>query len=268
MLGKLVKYEFRSGWKIIGLMNLCTVLVTGLGCIELHNFGNIKYDNLTFLQGITLMTVIFIYVFTMLAVNMGCVIYIAVRYYKNLYTDEGYLMHTLPVTPRKLLLSKLLVHTIYSLFTSVLTVASVAALLFVLARTLGGVSILREFQYAWRELEAEFFISRLNYMILMLITFITGTMQGILQIYVSAALGQLASKHKVLASIGVYIAVNTALSVVGMIVSFALGAARISRVVFVSPISTSVAGVSIAVISAVVFYVITEWLMAKKLNLD
>ena len=52
-------------------------------------------------------------------------IYIAVRFYKNLYTDEGYLMHTLPVTPRQLLVSKLTVGSLWSFLVTILTLWAV-----------------------------------------------------------------------------------------------------------------------------------------------
>ena len=52
-------------------------------------------------------------------------IYFAIRFYKNLYTDEGYLMHTLPVKPWMLIVSKLTIGTIWFYLIDLLLVGAI-----------------------------------------------------------------------------------------------------------------------------------------------
>lgn len=272
MLGKLIKYEFRSGWKIIALMNVFVMIVGGLGCFE---FNRVNYKDPTLFQMFTMITVLMFYMLTIFAVNIGCSIYIAVRYYKNLYTNEGYLMHTLPVTPRQLLLSKLTVHSLYSIVSALVTVVSIFAFIAVVLANTGEVSdeIFREFL---AEFERDLGMSFTTYMLFMTVCSIISTIQGILHIYVSIAIGQMASKYKVLASIGVYIAIYTVMNIIGMIASFAIASAytfgTISRrgAVYTGLGSSSVSlfGFLIALVMTIVFYAVTEQLMKKKLNLD
>ena len=52
-------------------------------------------------------------IFTVAVVFVGTIIYIVAYFRKNLLRDEGYLMHTLPVSPLQLYSSKLLTGTVF-----------------------------------------------------------------------------------------------------------------------------------------------------------
>lgn len=95
MLTKLLKFEFKETARIIPFLYLVTLLIAAvsIGSSRL-NLGFVKTTSSAILivVGIAVLIVTFVV--------------IAVRFYHNLYSNEGYLMFTLPVKPQKLLASK------------------------------------------------------------------------------------------------------------------------------------------------------------------
>ena len=70
-----------------------------------------------------------LYVIMLLASTWGMLIFLGIRFYRSMYTDEGYLSHTLPVTANQLFLSKVLVSGVWYLFITIGIGISVVALI-------------------------------------------------------------------------------------------------------------------------------------------
>lgn len=107
MLNKLVKYDLKAGRRIFGAMYLfimiCAVIariMTALGGIEsMDSNGSVFFY---FYAGSFFLMI--------LSIVVSCtitVVWIILRYRNNLLRDEGYLMHTLPVTPVSLYFGKM-----------------------------------------------------------------------------------------------------------------------------------------------------------------
>ena len=111
MLGKLFKHEWKNTYKIGLLMVLIMIGVTVFGCASfftplwVNGFQNSFTGKLTPIDILGIVFLIF-YVISIIGVTYGILIYLGVRFYKSMYTDEGYLTHTLPVTSHHLLLIK------------------------------------------------------------------------------------------------------------------------------------------------------------------
>lgn len=114
MLKKLYKYDWKSVSMFLLLLHGILLIYTLIGRIGLaitrtrffdsSNIGtNAVFD---IVSGLYFM----IYVFFISSILIATVIYLAIRIQKSLFSDEGYLTHTLPVTPAKLLLSKLFIY--------------------------------------------------------------------------------------------------------------------------------------------------------------
>lgn len=108
MLGKLIKYDLKAGWRIFSAMYLfvmiCAVITRILGVLggvdSMDSNGSVFY---IFYVGSFMLMI--------LCITVSCVIttvWIVLRYRNNLLRDEGYLMHTLPVTTTSLYFSKML----------------------------------------------------------------------------------------------------------------------------------------------------------------
>ncbi len=102
MLKKLLKHEWKETWRIPALACALMIILTLVSVICFTRMS--PPANADELNAGAFVLMMF-YVLTISCVSVVVSIYIAVRFYKNLYTDEGYLMHTLPVTPRQLLVS-------------------------------------------------------------------------------------------------------------------------------------------------------------------
>ena len=109
MLGKLMKHEFKTTSKVILPLYLILVVLTIFARIfaqSLFTAENSNIDSIGF--GLFGGLSVILYILGLFAVSIASFIYLLVRFYKNLFGDEGYLMHTLPVTSWELLSSCLL----------------------------------------------------------------------------------------------------------------------------------------------------------------
>ena len=119
MLKKLFRYEFGNTWMLPVLFNLIAValtLVTGYQFRLLKPYMQTSEVPVALrvnqtISGFLLMALILF----MVASNLILVLYFYVRFYKEIYSDVGYLMHTLPVTKRELLTAHTLVGGFWAL---------------------------------------------------------------------------------------------------------------------------------------------------------
>ena len=111
MLSKLLRHEFRATGRIM-LPVYALLLVSCGGCTL---FGRLlgRYPESTVLSVVqTVFATLFgVTTFGMLLLTLVLMVY---RFYKNLMTDEGYLMFTLPVSRSQLIWSKLLVALVWA----------------------------------------------------------------------------------------------------------------------------------------------------------
>lgn len=121
MLSKLLKYEFRATGRIM-LPVYALLLVTAGGTSVTGSLMG-RYPESTVLSIFrTLFMTLF--AFTTFGVLLLTLVLMVYRFYKNLMTDEGYLMFTLPVTTGQLIWSKMIVSAVWLLATAAMDVLS------------------------------------------------------------------------------------------------------------------------------------------------
>ena len=295
MLGKLMKYEWKNIWKAGSLMLLGMFIVTLVGCIALYMLGaSDSFDNNDMSAGQTWLMIssfaalLILYVIMLLASTWGMLIYLGIRFFRSMYTDEGYLSHTLPVTANQLLLSKVLVSGLWYLFISVGIGVSVLALIL---STVMGVYNIGELsselaQYngnIWaflsdgiyelgRFYEEQMGLNLLHYGITMLLTFVVGPFTAMITLFGSLTIGQLSSKHKGLMGILTYAGITILSSIVGSTVQsvFMFSAGVMSSSSGFSMTSNAAYDINIltSVLIAAVMYGISYYILNRKLNLD
>lgn len=108
MLGKLIKYDLISVSKILFPLHLALLVVTVLGRLSMAL--NLP-QNAPLIVSLMLM----LYIFGIIAIGIITLVVLVMRFYKNLFTSEGYLMHTLPVKASQHLNSKLIVAVLWSI---------------------------------------------------------------------------------------------------------------------------------------------------------
>lgn len=140
MLGKLLKQDFRATARIM-LPLYAAVPVLGL----FTNLVTHLCENQTgFLLNAISALVSFVFSLALIAAVVTTIVLMVQRFYRNLMTDEGYLMFTLPVSTTELIFSKLIVSVVWFLGTFV-----VDALSMLLSGMLGGYEDVVRFRFAF-----------------------------------------------------------------------------------------------------------------------
>ena len=268
MLKHLVKYEWQACQKVLVIINAFTVFITILGMLTITT---LDYDLNSGAKSIVIF-IFMMYYITIISVAFAMSLYCAIRFYRNLYTDEGYLMHTLPVTKRQLVISKLLIHCLCMLITELITMVSIVLLLMpLLARLLDTPDLfLHNLLNALPELCRSAGISLSVFILVGSVSNFIGLASGILMIYCAIILGHTFHRHKVMGSIlcyiGLYSLVQSVTSALIMPQTIQLGNVDFSPVDFLIHAipTTSIASLFLGIL----WYVITLHMMNKKLNLD
>lgn len=269
MLKKLIAQEWKTFWKLPAILNLCVAALTGLGTLMLTvSFRETATD---FLKMIALSIFIF-YFLSIFCVSFGIVVYTGMRFYKTLYSDEGYLSFTLPVTPKQHLISKLAVATIWNLISSIVIFASVWPLLTALEKATGEpMPDMREtFLQMGEILEKTFGINMGIIIFLSIVVCVLSTVFSILMIYSSVTLGQTFKKHKIMGAILFYIAEYMILQMLssfltfGMLLQYSVNTEEYWRMSGGLCIGVGL----ISLVGTVVLFLQTKYFMEKKLNLD
>jgi len=110
MLGKLLKHEWKGIYKVGCLFLVALLGVSFLGWLAFQSpmWRSLAEDTVYQSGVLSLLDVasvftLFLYALMLVAASVGIMVYLAIHFYKTMYTDEGYLTHTLPVTKNKLL---------------------------------------------------------------------------------------------------------------------------------------------------------------------
>ena len=117
MLAKLMKYEWKSTWKLLLPMNLLIIVMTLLACITVRlDVFDTDNDAVIF----SAMMIIITYAASMFVVMIGTAIFLIYRFYTSTYGDQGYLLHTLPVDKHHIIIAKAAVSSACVMFSSFL----------------------------------------------------------------------------------------------------------------------------------------------------
>lgn len=275
MLRKLMKHEWKSIGKIPVIMLIILFVSTILAGLTFVYpiWESEALDGMGFL----VILVWLLYYGILIGVSAGISIYLAVHFYKTMYTDEGYLTHTLPVTPRQLLVSKLLPMAGWIYIMSIAMVVSMLlfafmAVMFIRPDGMTTMQIFAEIKEVFAELGA--MLSEqggIGFLLSMLLMVVTSGFSGAAMMIGSVTIGQLVSKHKILGSIGAYFAINSIASTVSMLAMMptmigTAGKEVISPYDILTP-TYAVTSIIMLVIAVVLFFV-SELILRKKLNLD
>ena len=122
MLTKLISHEWKDTFKVPALLLTITVLLSAASLVYFSVADQAAADIDLNVRNFVLYIA---YILILSGLSMILTIYFAIRFYKNLYTDEGYLMHTLPVKPWMLIVSKLTIGTIWFYLIDLLLVGAI-----------------------------------------------------------------------------------------------------------------------------------------------
>jgi hypothetical protein len=273
MLGKLLKHEWRATWKVptflIGLELFCALAAGASFALPIWESEWVGLP-------ISAVMVMMLFYFAMIGSTVGITIYLTVRYYKNMFTDEGYLTHTLPVTARQLLLTKVLNMSLWNFISVVSVLVGVFAFICMLflfltpdGMTLGEIAA--ELLMALDEPEMA---GWQLFMVIMILFFFVSAFSGTMLIVGAVNIGQLVRKHRILGSVGAYFAIYSVVQIISTIIMFPImfGTFALENMDEVSifgiynPIYGSM--LIVYLIVSVALYFVSEYLLRKKLELE
>ena len=208
MLTKLISHEWKDTFKVPALLLTITVLLSAASLVYFSVADQAAADIDLNVRNFVLYIA---YILILSGLSMILTIYFAIRFYKNLYTDEGYLMHTLPVKPWMLIVSKLTIGTIWFYLIDLLLVGAITLI------TLIAPEDLLELRTMFQSYHTIFTVPSILFLAIPVM--IISSVFSLLTIYASISLGQLFSSHKVLASILCYLGLSTILSTAMMLLT-------------------------------------------------
>ncbi len=256
MLRKLMKYEFKATGRI--MLPLYAALLGFAIINKLFIGANLDEINMDFLGGIPAVITMIGYVVTMVAVFVGTLFITVQRFYKNLFGDEGYLMHTIPVKSSQNIVNKLIVSIVWTIISSILAALSII----IMAYEPGAFKdIIRELKNVFPEIGPNIPI-----IIEFIIFVIVSTAYQIMVLYASLSIGQLFKSKKLLGSFAGFMIINTAVEAI--IGTGATILALNSNFANISPQHVLLYMIIIVSVFFTILFCITNYILKNKLNLE
>ena len=275
MVSKLIKFEARSTFRLLvivwaALLAMSIIIgtvamITGVSAFQDSMHGSTALYVIDKIINVLMWT---LYVALFVAQIVLTTAIVVMRFYKGLLGDEGYLMHTLPVSTGSLIASKGII-------------ASVAILGSVIAGTLSILIIAFSFEPTellggFRELG--FAISRDPIIILYifegLILSVLSAVAAVYHIYASLSIGQLVNRHRIITSLGVYIGIGMAFSFIGTVLGIVFALTGLDEIIsnaflqgYLGPQMIFIGAIIMTAIPIVVFHLVCERLLSRNLNL-
>lgn len=268
MLGKLIKYEFKSTAKwflplfaFTLIMAPFTRLLTSSPIFE-NKYLHIISNLFATLYGISIFAIVVMTLFL-----------IVFRFYKSMVTEEGYLTHTLPVTATTLIFAKLMSSILWNILAAIVAILSLFIVFFQPT----------DFQFFMKELSDGMVrvteeLNKQNISLtLIIIEAIVGMILGlgyyILKVYAALAIGQLFNVQKLLASFASYFLLGFVPQIV-MVIGFSIPFLA-NLEIFEAPgnvgslinfVMLTLIGFEVILIA--IYFFITNYIFKNKLNLE
>lgn len=269
MLKKLLKYDFIAVlkyWWIAALTSFLLSIVGG-GCIKLWSFEKELPTIVYVVTGIILFLVIISYIVFVILSK----VFIFTRFYRNFFTDEGYLTFTLPVKRAQLLNSKLIVSTITTLATNSICILNIFIMLFI---GLGESLFTSDFSKHFFELisvrcQACGWYLPIYILILLGILILSIVFSSLLLFFCITFASIIMKKAKVITAIGIYYGINSVISFITQIFNI-FGTGIFTELCTTNPITITFMLIILLfmAIACTLLYTLEYWLLDRKLNLN
>lgn len=275
MLKKLLKYDLKAVLKYWWIAALSSVALSFAGGWSISVFVNEKELPIALYVVATIVAIAVVLGISMF--YFVTAIFIYTRFYKNFFTDEGYLTFTLPVKRTQLLNSKLITSIITSSLTGLIVVID-----FFIAFFIGTSDLIdkNDFSLMWDEL----LHTPIDNFVLYLVIYVIETLLLLLLCEILATLfvfscitiaSIIAKKAKIITAIGIYYVANSIVSSL-LSIFWLFGASSIGIWMdsipenYVFPVFALLLLMCILFmgILCTAFYSLQYWMLDRKLNLS
>lgn len=264
MLGKLMKYEIKASGRILLPLYLAFAGMAVLARLT----GLLPESNVA----VSLVQALFLFTFVLSAALLigGTMILVVYRFYKNFATDEGYLMFSLPVKSGTHITAHLLSGLLFETVSILLLFGSVF-LVFSHISTDGGQTLkelLPQLGAFLEEFSNYLGIPVFAGVMYLIIVPLFVMAVNLFFFYLCIAIGQTFAKNKLLASVVVYLVLNTVLQILTVILVFAVGYA-LHTLPIVTLIDIALAAIPlILAAAAIILFFANRHLLTRRLNLE
>ena len=265
MVKKLFKHELNAYWRILLPMWGILLAVALFGrIIQFFEFDHFVYD---IVNGSSIL-------FYGIAVTVALVfpvVFSIIRFYKNLFTGEGYLSFTLPVTVAQHINVKVLAAVVMALL------SFVAALVSLCVITAGDVLVelwkagSYIFNYLHTEIGGHLWWFMLEAVVLMLVMLVGQA----LYYDTCISIGQLFRKNRVLAAVGVYFGfymitqvISTIVVIITMFIDWVPVAEWVEKHPYVTIHGVACGSILLSIAMCVVEYLVVYMIIRHRLNLE
>ncbi len=279
MFLKLLKHEWRATRGTLGILTLAALGMGIFATVDMRlllsklieQTENDFTSNLTKVVMVTMLIVCFV---GMIAYVFAVGIYLLIRFYKNKFTDEGYLTFTLPVRVQDIYLSSFVNILIWTTIASVTMIGMMFMFLLFGTATDGLVQtevleIFRDlFDIPWEQLLANGDMA--NLLVLYGIYILVSPLYSLTMILTSITIGAVvAKKHKILMAFGVYYIISAVVSTINSVVSIVpmTTVGLLSQDLIKTYYSSLMGQLLTIFILTSVGYFVSTYLMKNKLNL-
>ena len=269
MVKKLYKHEFMAWLRIMPFFFVIPLVTAGFHRIlQLFEADSVVYE---IVSGSTIL----LFIVTLFVCLSAPTVYGIVRFYKNLFTGEGYLSFTLPVKNTTHLWVKTLTNLVFHVAAFLACIASFLVIT-------SGEELAEHSDsgiFLWKMLPAEDCYHVAGFFAEFCVLMLASILFSILLFYSCLCIGQLAKKNRILLSVGVYFAyyvISQICSTVFMIFFSILSTSGALDSVFVfveeHPYAfthiTFGSSILIYVVMALVLWLVCRFILQKKLNLE
>lgn len=262
MLGKLIKYDLEATGRIFILIHAAYLLFC-LAARFLY-MDRLNFDTVD--ESLVLSLVLFGIIMTLLysALSIFTWLLIAFRFYRNLFSQQGYLTWTLPASPSGQLWAKIFSGCILAA-ADILIIAAGLLLL------VTGKNVTYAYAQVAAEVEQELGMSTGAFALLLLLICLLSCIAGVIIIYFSIAIGQLFPAHRVLCAIAAYFILATVMDIICIAAMLFKGylpgylSSGESMIAYLAGI-VNITLITVFVV-AVAGYIGTHYIFRKKLNL-
>lgn len=264
MVKKLFKHEFYAYARLMLPMYAVMLGIALLG--RLVQF----FESTSGMYYAAFIPTIILVVLSLVTASILSTVFIVIRFYRHLFTGEGYLSFTLPVSPAQHINVKLFTALLFQLLLMLVTCLSVTVLLAGDMLT----EVIKVIDYLWPYVSKVLGAHLPLYIVELIAVWLLSTMAQILLFYACIALGQMFNKSRVLAAIGIYFGYVVVSNIITTIINTVITPAFDNVTAYIE--SNALEAVHISFLSSgvmsallgVVCYVIVHTVMRKKLNLE
>ena len=276
MFGKILGQEFRNTWKIPVGMTFFAIVTSIFArlLIEFMQSNTYRYQAPSVLK-VTIGLALFLYVISMLATNFLLMFSMPLRFYKESFSNMGYLYNALPISKSSFFASHIIVSGLWVMEYVAVTVVCIYQVFIRVAYA--EETMIEIWRFIFRELKLVASDSPVFFTLTVIVYAVTALAAPFIQVIImnfSVCLGQIFQKHRGIMAVVMYFVVGNAIEIInGTVYGVMAVSSRWDSYYETADIVRNVffillVNLAVMLVEAVIMWLISVNRMEKHLNLE